>query len=45
MNPNGWFALCRCFLCCCIPFCIESMQDVTHRCPVCNSAIYIYKRM
>ncbi|TWW69912.1 hypothetical protein D4764_18G0007180 [Takifugu flavidus] len=35
----------RCFLCCFIPFCIESCQDIMHRCPSCNRVIYIYKRM
>uniref|UniRef100_A0A3B5KL62 LITAF domain-containing protein n=1 Tax=Takifugu rubripes TaxID=31033 RepID=A0A3B5KL62_TAKRU len=34
-----------CFLCCFIPFCIESCQDIMHRCPSCNRVIYIYKRM
>lgn len=44
-NLNDSFPPSRFFLCCCIPFCVEALQDITHRCPSCNRVIYIFKRM
>ncbi|KAM6913802.1 LITAF domain-containing protein-like [Lycodopsis pacificus] len=41
----GGLTLFGCFLCCCIPFCVEACQDVEHRCPSCQRVIYVYKRL
>ncbi|XP_074513046.1 lipopolysaccharide-induced tumor necrosis factor-alpha factor homolog isoform X4 [Sebastes fasciatus] len=41
----GGLALLGCFCCCFIPFCVDSCQDVEHRCSNCHNVIYIYKRM
>ncbi|KAF7659423.1 hypothetical protein LDENG_00298290 [Lucifuga dentata] len=38
-------ALIGCIFCCCIPFFVDSCQDVEHRCPTCNNIIHIYKRL
>ncbi|XP_054549925.1 lITAF domain-containing protein isoform X2 [Talpa occidentalis] len=35
-----------CFLgCCLIPFCVDSLMDVKHLCPVCGSELFRYRRL
>ena len=37
---------CRCLLgCCLIPFCVDSLMDVRHTCPVCLPELFLYKRL
>ena len=37
---------CRCLLgCCLIPFCVDSLMDVRHTCPVCLQELFLYKRL
>lgn len=31
--------------CCLIPFCLDGLKDVTHRCPSCNNVLGIYNRL
>eukprot|EP00727_Mastigamoeba_balamuthi_P002547 m51a1_g1229 hypothetical protein (1448) ;mRNA; f:519865-527601 len=31
--------------CCCVPFCIDSMQDVEHRCPSCQRIVGMHYRI
>ncbi|KAJ8786633.1 hypothetical protein J1605_006122 [Eschrichtius robustus] len=35
-----------CFMgCCFIPFCVDSLMDVRHTCPVCQQELFCYKRL
>ncbi|XP_045316119.1 lITAF domain-containing protein isoform X3 [Leopardus geoffroyi] len=35
-----------CFLgCCFLPFCMDSLMDVRHTCPVCQQELFCYHRL
>jgi len=34
-----------CWPCCCIPFCLDSMLDVVHKCPNCSSVLGKYQKL
>ncbi|KAI9363026.1 LITAF-like zinc ribbon domain-containing protein [Zopfochytrium polystomum] len=34
-----------CWLCCCIPFCMNDMKDAIHRCPNCKTVVGMSKRL
>ncbi|XP_054389423.1 LOW QUALITY PROTEIN: lITAF domain-containing protein [Pongo abelii] len=37
---------CRCVLgCCFLPFCIRSLMDVKHSCPMCQRELFYYHRL
>ncbi|XP_034360983.1 lITAF domain-containing protein isoform X1 [Arvicanthis niloticus] len=31
--------------CCLLPFCMQSLMDVTHSCPVCHHELFYYRRL
>lgn len=40
----GFVCAMGCFLgCCLVPFCVDSLKDVEHRCPTCRSVIVLYR--
>ncbi|CAD6190580.1 unnamed protein product [Caenorhabditis auriculariae] len=41
----GGLVLFGCWLCCCIPFCINACQDMHHSCPNCRRYIGTYRRI
>ncbi|XP_038942976.2 lITAF domain-containing protein isoform X1 [Rattus norvegicus] len=35
-----------CFLgCCLLPFCMQSLMDVVHSCPMCRQELFYYRRL
>ncbi|KAM8950977.1 lITAF domain-containing protein isoform 1-T1 [Lycaon pictus] len=42
---TGFFVF-GCFLgCCLLPFCVDSLMDVKHTCPVCQHELFRYRRL
>ncbi|KAK6040179.1 hypothetical protein COOONC_22315 [Cooperia oncophora] len=41
----GGMALFGCWLCCCIPFCVDGCRDTEHYCPNCRKLLGTYRRI
>ncbi|KAK5966022.1 Lipopolysaccharide-induced tumor necrosis factor-alpha factor [Trichostrongylus colubriformis] len=41
----GGMAIFGCWLCCCIPFCVDSCRDTEHFCPNCRKLLGTYRRI
>jgi len=41
-----WCVLCfRCWLCSCIPFCVDDCKDIVHTCPSCGFVLGRHRRL
>ncbi|KAI9321180.1 LPS-induced TNF-alpha factor [Zopfochytrium polystomum] len=41
----GGLCIVGCWLCCCIPFCIDDLKDAIHTCPNCKATVGMSKRI